>query len=277
MPDNRDLLKERLGEMELVPGRREEILRELGDHLEDHAAALQAGGLAPADAVQKALDSVSDWPAFRDEILAAEHEEATMNYQVTHRVRALWLPALGALALSGILLAIFRSTGLIPGVDWLSIGSSAVFVHQSGSVLLPRAPSLFVYIPWLFTLHQPGLVLLPQAPSFFAYTPWLLTLPILGAIAAAWSRRAGGKARHRALAALAPAFGWLGLLLISPVISSLITTLEYLRSLQIGHSSLPLANLPTAYSVLLWSLVLGPPILLLLGAAPFLRKPQARV
>jgi hypothetical protein len=45
MPDNEKYLRERLGKLGLPPHREEEILRELSEHLADHAAALEARGL----------------------------------------------------------------------------------------------------------------------------------------------------------------------------------------------------------------------------------------
>ena len=82
------IIRNHLGKLGLAPRRQEEILCELSDHLEDQAAAWEARGLAPEAAQQKAVDSVSDWPALRSEILAAETEEGNMNY----RTKALWLP-----------------------------------------------------------------------------------------------------------------------------------------------------------------------------------------
>ncbi len=71
MPDNRENLKERLGKLRLGPHREEEILRELDDHLADHAAAHEARGVTRAAAARQALNSVSNWPDLRKEILAA--------------------------------------------------------------------------------------------------------------------------------------------------------------------------------------------------------------
>jgi len=45
MSGNRELINKRLGKLGLRPQREEEIFRELGEHLADHAAALEARGL----------------------------------------------------------------------------------------------------------------------------------------------------------------------------------------------------------------------------------------
>jgi hypothetical protein len=242
MPDNRGLLKNCLGELGLAPCREKEILCELADHLEDHAAALEARGITNAEAFQEALNGVVDWPEFRAEIYRAETEEATMNYQATYRTKVLWLPALGALTLSSILLALFQFFGLVPRFYWLS---------RTG-----------------LSMH----------PLFTFYLPWLIALPAIGAVAAFWSQRAGGETTHRLLAALAPPIGLLGFFLISPFITLLIYMLLPLFGHRAAHGafgSTDIATLTTGVLVLLVSWVLLPAAGLLLGAAPFLRRPKS--
>ncbi|MGA2984606.1 MAG: hypothetical protein ABSG32_12380 [Terriglobia bacterium] len=227
MSGNRELINKRLGKLGLRPQREEEIFRELGEHLADHAAA------------REALESVSNWPELRLEILAAETEEMTMNYQVTYRTKILWLPALGALTLSTSLLAIFQFFGLVPRFYWLSDTRYHLY--------------------------------------FTFYLPWLIALPAIGAGAALWSQRAGGKAIHRLLAALAPPLGMLGFFLISPFISLLIYMLLPLFTHRAAYRSFAppdVAIIIPGVLILLVSWVLLPAVGLLLGAAPFLRKPQ---
>jgi len=240
MPDHRGLLKKCLGGLGVEPQREEEILRELSDHLEDHAGALEARGITNKEAFQEALRSVVDWPEFREEIFRAETEEATMNYQITYRTKVLWLPALGALTLSSSLLAIFQFSGLVPRFYWLG-GTDYLF--------------------------------------FTFYLPWLIALPAIGAVAAFWSQRAGGKATHRLLAALAPPLGMLGFFLISPFLTLLIYMLLPLftpRAAHVQFGPVDFAIIIPGVLVLLVSWVLLPAVGLLLGAVPFLRKPQAQ-
>ncbi len=221
MLDNRGLVKKRLGELGLGPRREEEILRELGDHLADHTDELGACGVAREEALREALNSVSDWPALRSEIILAETEEATMNY----RTKVLWLPALCALTLSNGLLAIIQIFGPLTHLYWLS-------------------PDM------------------GMRPYFTFLVPWLISQPVVGAVAAYWSRRAGGTLLHQLLAALAPAIVLLGLfLLILPF--SIITAKHVAHHIQLS-----------AFLVLTVTWVLLPALPLLIGAAPFLRKPQ---
>ena len=221
MPDNRELLKARIGGLGLTPGREEEILRELSEHLEDHASALAARGVASEAAVREAFDSVSDWPEFREEILSAETEEAIMNY----RTKVLWLPALCALTLSNGLLALMQVFGPPPHFYWFYTDKSM--------------EGFYVFI-----------------------VPWLISQPVVGGVAAYWSRRAGGAVRHQLLAALAPAIALLCLfVLILPF--AMVVGKHVSHHIQLS-----------AFLVLTVTWVLLPAVPLLIGAAPFLRKPQ---
>ena len=219
MPGNQRLVKERLVELRLAPGREEEILRELGEHLEDHATALETRGVAREEAVEEALNSVSDWPGLRRDIVLAETEETTMNY----RTKVLWLPALCTLTLSNVLLALMQIFGPLTHFYWLN--------------------------PYM-----------GMRPFYTFLVPWLILQPVVGAVAAYWSRRAGGAVRHQLLAALAPAIALLGLFAL---------VLPFMLGEHGGHHiRLSAYLLMTA----IWALL--PALPLLIGAAPFLRKPQ---
>ncbi len=141
MPNNQRLIRERLGVLGVAPQREEEILRELGDHVEDSVVALEADGILPEEALRDTLDSVSDWPELRKEILRAETVKGAMNC----RTKVLWLPALSAIAMSSGLLALFQCAGLVPRFYWLSKGW--------GSYLF-----FTFYFPWLILLPIIGAV-----------------------------------------------------------------------------------------------------------------------
>jgi hypothetical protein len=221
MLDKQKLLKTRLDKLGLSPRREEEIVRELGEHLEDHAAALEACGMTSEEAAHQALDVVPDWTRLGNEILSAEMEEAIMN----HRTKVFWLPALCALFLSNVLLAIIGILGYPPYFYWLSPNMS-------------------------------------MRPYFVFVVPWLLTQPVVGAVAAYWSRRAGGAITHQLLAALAPAIAMMGVFV-------LILPFAIMRDEGVGHH-IQLA----AFMVLTVTWVVLPSIPLILGAAPFLKKAQ---
>ena len=219
MADHQELITKRLGKLGLGPCREEEILRELSEHLEDHAASLEARGMASDAAALEALTSVPNWPKFRGEIFAAETEETHMNY----RTKVLWFPALGGFTLSSILLAVLIFAGLYPHIYLLKDG---------------------LFIPF--------------------YVPWLLALPIIGALAAFWSKRAGGGVLDRLLVSQAPSMIWLATLLTFLALSLFIDR----------HVSLILKLQGMLTYIVGW--VLLPSLGLLLGAVPFLRRPQAQ-
>jgi hypothetical protein len=250
MTDKQELINARLGKLGLGTHREEEILRELSDHLEDHAATLEARGVASDAAAREGLNSVADWPLLREEIVAAEMGETKMNY----RTKVLWLPASFALAMTSGLLALIQHAGFLPRFYWFGMSSSTPYLN-----------------------HRVGLMWVPVTPSLTPYIPWLIALPLIGAVAAFWSQRAGGKSSHRMLAALAPSLGWFYFLLASPVIPVLVQTIMYLLKLQHGGNGPSFVSLLTTNVTLLLSLVLGPPLLLFIGAVPFLRKHQAQV
>ena len=241
MKAEQELIKRRLGNLGLGTRREEEIVRELSEHLADHAAALEARGVARDAAAHEALESVSNWPKLRNEILSAESEETTMNY----RTKTLWLPSLGTFTLSMGLLSLLQISGFQPHFFWLS---------KTG---------------------------MSMEPYLMFYLPWLIVLPLIGAVAAYWSQRAGGKPLHRLLAALAPP---IGMLLFIFVIIPLILLLTYmLMPLFLhggGHRGIPPPTLhaPPIIAVVafLVSWVLLPAVGLLVGAVPFLRKLQTQ-
>jgi hypothetical protein len=221
MTGDRDLIKAHLGKLGLGPHREEEILRELSEHLADHAEAIEASGVASDAAARQALDSVSNWPALRNEIVSAETGETIMNY----RTKVLWLPALFALTLSNVVLALMQIFGTPPHFYWFYTGGR-------------------------------------MAPYYVFVFPWLISQPVVGAIAAYWSRRAGGAVLHQVLAALAPAIALLGIFVLVLPGAMIVEEGHYL------HLS--------AFLILTVTWVLLPSVPLLLGAAPFLRKPPAQ-
>jgi hypothetical protein len=231
MPDERKPIRERLGKLDVEPRRQEEIERELGEHLADLASALEAQGATREAAAKASLESVSDWRQLGLDILAAEMEE-TMN----HRTRALWLPALGAVFASSSLTAIIQ-------------------------ICAPLTHS-----PWL----NPNITLNPDFTVRTWYVlllPWLALQPLVGAVSASWSRRAGGSLREQLIAALAPA-AWLLVIVVVAI------PMEVVRIAM--HPSLHISGrgvVPNKMEMLaIWAL--GPALALVIGAAPFLRRPQ---
>jgi hypothetical protein len=142
---------------------------------------------------------------------------------MNYRTKVLWLPALCTLTLSNVLLALMQIFGPLTHFYWLN--------------------------PYM-----------GMRPFYTFLVPWLILQPVVGAVAAYWSRRAGGAVRHQLLAALAPAIALLGLFAL---------VLPFMLGEHGGHHiRLSAYLLMTA----IWALL--PALPLLIGAAPFLRKPQ---
>ena len=146
---------------------------------------------------------------------------------MNYRTKALWLPALCALTLSNGCLALMQIFGVPAHFYWFGIGKDV------------------------------------QALCEFI-VPWIISQPVVGAVAAYWSRRAGGTVRYQLLAALAPAIALLGLFVLVIPISIMLD--------EHGASHLRLS----AFIIVTVTWVLLPAVPLLIGAAPFLRRPQAQ-
>jgi hypothetical protein len=99
--------------------------------------------------------------------------------------------------------------------------------------------------------------------------PFVALQPLVGAVTASWSRRAGGSLREQLIAALAPAIPFIALMLFSVVVTLPVEVVWVAM-----HPSLHINGrgilLKMAFST--WTLL--PALALLIGAAPFLRRPQ---
>ena len=144
------------------------------------------------------------------------------------RTSRLWVPSFVTLAASVITLVAFGLLGLQPG----PLGSRPH--HEEWSSHLVG-----------------GITGGPHA--FNEYTVWLMALPLIGALGAGLSRRAGGTLREVTLAGVFPALAWLTIVLI---------VLSFAASL--GHG-LKAVTAPVGPLGLITVLVLIPGACLLLG------------
>jgi hypothetical protein len=130
MHDWRIAVSRKLSASKFSADDREEISRELGDHLEDLYAAARRDGL--------------DDSAARDRALAELHEDARLGRHLrrareegnmmTERIRRFWVPSLAVLFASVVLLVAIQAAGLRP------------YFAMKGE--LP----LVIYLPWLVVL-----------------------------------------------------------------------------------------------------------------------------
>jgi hypothetical protein len=139
----------------LEPAERAEVIAELAAHLADTCEELRGRGLTEEEAVRRTLSQVKDWQELCNGIQTARTKENIMS----NRVKQFWLPSLLTLLLSMGLLALIQIFG----------------------------PN-----PWMVGRHSGWSLVAPVA---VVYIPWLASLPLIGAMGAYLSNRAGGSQR----------------------------------------------------------------------------------
>jgi hypothetical protein len=142
----------------------DDITVEIAGHLEDLCDDRRADGLSEAEALRTARDQVPDWNRLSRRIRRAR-QKGGMN----DRTRQIWLPALASLTAANLLLMALSCASLQP------------------RLVTERSTAWF-----------PGLALMA------GYVPWLVAQPLVGALGAWLSRRAGGGRALRLSAGLFP-------------------------------------------------------------------------
>ncbi|HXN94882.1 MAG TPA: permease prefix domain 1-containing protein [Candidatus Acidoferrales bacterium] len=155
MRDWEALVEQHLIGLALEPTERAEVIAELAAHLEESCEELRRQGMTEEEAVRRTLSQVEDWQKLSRLIQTARTKENIM----TDRVKQFWLPSLLTLSFSMGLLALIQVFGPNP---WL-------VARKNGWTLV--------------------------APVTVVYLPWLLSLPLIGAMGAYLSNRAGGSQR----------------------------------------------------------------------------------
>src|SRR5262245_6229281 len=159
MPEWQKLVKKRLKGIRVTEQEAAEIEEELADHLDSIYQMSLSQGATEQAAAERTLKEVSNWRRLRKEIELNSQKEATVN----KRVSQFWFPALVTLFVSMILLMLIQLVGPDPaGPDPLAPGSSR----------------------WRW-----------MAPVAVVYACWWATLPLVGALGAWLSRRAGAQAK----------------------------------------------------------------------------------
>lgn len=159
MADWQKLVRQRLCDLALDAGEKEEVHAELAAHLEESYECFRKEGLSENEAVQRTLARVPDWRDLRRRVFFAKRREHSMK----KRMHQLWIPGFLTLTLSTIFLMTLQKLGFQPRI-----------VSWSG----------------------PGTILF--------YVPWLASLPLLGALGAYLSSRAGGSRGTMLLASVFP-------------------------------------------------------------------------
>ena len=171
MPDWQQIVSQRLAGLALDAAEKEEVHAELAAHLEESYESLRTKGLPEQTAMQQTLAQVADWQDLRRRIQTARTKENIMP----NRVKQFWLPSLLTLVLSIGLLMVIERFGPSPRM--------IAPEHRSGWSLI--APAAVVYLPWLFLL------------------------PLIGAMGAYLSNRAGGSQRAMFSSIVSPVLPYL--------------------------------------------------------------------
>ncbi len=218
MPDWEALVREQLGGLSLEPEERREVIAELAAHLDETFEVLRRQGLREEAAAERALSQVKDWQGLRRKIESARRRENIMSNRVTQ----FWLPGLLTLAVSMVFLALIQIFGPHPLV--------VAWNGRSGASLV--------------------------APVATVYIPWLVSLPLVGALGAYLSHRAGGSRRAVLSSIVFPVLPYLVLFLADFPVALIVD----------GHVAHNI--MLSAFLVLLVVWVMVPGVALLVGGLP---------
>ena len=174
MPDWQQIVSSKLSGLALEPEEVTQVLEEVAGHLEEEYQSLLSKDVPEKEAARRALRRVDDWQALKQMIESARKKENPMPKRVTQ----FWLPAFLTLLLSMVLLTFIEVFGPHP---WIS--------------------------------PTPG-GRLRMTPVAVVYVSWLLFLPLIGALGAYMSRRAGGSARVVFFSIVFPILPYLAFFLI---------------------------------------------------------------
>lgn len=158
MPDWEALVSRELSGLKLGAAEKEEVHAELAAHLEETYEALLKEGVPDREAIHHVVSLAGNWNDLQRKIHAARNGKDHM----TNRVKQFWLPSL---------LTLLSSMGLLIIIEF------------------------FCPNPWAIPPeHKRGWLVI--APAAVVYLPWLLSLPVIGAMGAYLSIRAGGTRRE---------------------------------------------------------------------------------
>lgn len=294
MPDWKQIVRERLNSAGLPPSTENDVITELAAHLEDIYEEGIEGGMSTSNAARDALAGIH-WPRLAGKIERAKSDSResgrdTMN----QRTRKLWLPALGGIMFTAVLLVVLDK--IHAGPLAVRLGHLAMALQLAWFVAMPlfgrtapevalmnsrtrtmwlpgfvtlTAASLFLFAEEMVLVHDPsfyltGICLQPDhlivsRAAFCFYLGWLLTQVLCGALGAYLSRRGGGSRLARVIAGTFPALVIFGLCALVIPVSALFERNSYVLHHPAG----------LAFAIFLWAG--APGVALLAGASPFLQ------
>jgi hypothetical protein len=209
------IVEHQLNGLALEPAESAEVIAELAAHLAESCEEFRKQGITEEEAVRRTLSQVEDWQKLCRLIQAARTKENSM----TNRVKQFWLPSL---------LTLFLSMGLLMLVQFFG-------------------PN-----PWIIARKSAWSLIAPVA---VIYLPWLFSLPLIGAIGAYLSNRAGGSRRAMLSSIVFPVLPYLAFFLVALPVTAIFND-------RLGHNLMFLALF---VGLLAW--VVAPAAALLTGGA----------
>jgi hypothetical protein len=182
MRDWDELVRRQLLDLGLETDERNEVISEIAAHLEENYEELRRQGMTEEEAARHTLSQVEDWQKLSRLIQVARKKENGM----TNRVRQFWLPSL---------LTFFLSMGLLMLIQ--------LFGPKPWSVVIKNGWSLI-------------------ANAAMIYLPWLFSLPLIGAMGAYLSNRAGGSKRAMFSSTVFPVVPYLALFLLALPVTAVV-------------------------------------------------------
>ena len=166
-PDWKELVRERMGALDLPRDIQEDVISELAAHLQETYEAARSHRMKEEEAVEPALQEVKDWNVLAAKIRRAKSEE-TMN----HRTKSLWMPTLASILAASLAMTLLQLAGVRPHLVWT--GRVAMSFYWPWLAILPLCGALGA---WLSRRDQ-GTVL-SRLIAGLAPVLWLLVLCVM--------------------------------------------------------------------------------------------------
>jgi len=245
MPDWRRKVSRRLEDSKFSAEERQDISRELGDYLEDSCDDASSHGLDDRAAGQRVISEL-----YEDNNLGANLFRARRgcNMNLNARTKQCWLPAIGMLLASAVLLAAFQVAALWAHAAYAPTQPALNISSLMADLTRYRAVALAVYLAWLYAL------------------------PFLGAAGAYWSRRTGSGLPAQIATGLFPLALFSAIFVGQHAVGQQGTSLGLLAMDKLPPAHVFFPFLTTSNNLLITWVVI-PAAALLLGVLPFLWKP----
>jgi hypothetical protein len=172
MRDWQELVRQRLGGLELDAAEKEEVQTELSAHLEESYETFCKQGFLEGEAMLRTLEQVSDWQELQRRISAAKRREQPMK----KRVQQLWIPGFLTLILSVVFQMMLQKLGF--RVRIVGSGPNTILFYAPWLAALPFIGALGAYLSSRAGGSRGTMVLASVFPVLALAGAFLLLFPI---------------------------------------------------------------------------------------------------